>query len=693
MRRWLCVLIPLGLASAFGIWRFAARSGDETIGAAETAALTAALPPRSSPWETGQGAPAPAQPTEALHDPILVGPCHLFPIAEQDVSCQIDGAIDDIAVELGQIINAGQLVARLDDRQVRPQVELLRLKATSKAAEAIAKALYDEAEGKVKYAQEANASGLKAVSDLELQNYIAQKQRFAQEMVKAREDQQAAALELDKVRAHLDIHQIRSVLTGEVVKVFKRKGEAVKQGEPLFRIAVYQRLRAEGLCKADLAKKLTVGMRALVEPSIRGEPNASLTGHTAPVRGLAITPDGRLLASAGEDREVLLWRWPEAQLHQHLSHPAEVYAVAFAAGPTGHLLLTGCADFRVRLWSVSARGDVSGPVVFAREHDGAVLAVAFSPDGRRCVTAGEDRRIGVWDVATAKFQFWIRGGNDGPPTAHHGAVTAVSFLPDGRLLSAARDNTLKVWHLGTHGATLGGTRTGRTGDVLQPGASPDGRWVLFDHGEELWLLRHDGWTLSGRIQSQQHGHFQGVAVASPSGRLVLTTSTSGRTQLWKAPLGPEQVAFFRRAAANGFHPGALMPLAAAPFSLDPVEKGLPPLGHGLPTMPRLWSVDAVEVRHFLTPNAAVICAAFTPDETIVFTAGSDKVIRAWPVPPVSHWSLPQEACVTFIGNQVERGTDMVRLRAELDNPADPSRRLLPGMFTTLRFYPETAGSR
>jgi hypothetical protein len=108
-------------------------------------------------------------------------------------------------------------------------------------------------------------------------------------------------------------------------------------------------------------------------------------------------------------------------------------------------------------------------------------------------------------------------------------------------------------------------------------------------------------------------------------------------------------------------------------------------------IPQLWSADATEVRHLVTPDAsAVACGAFTPDETGVFAAGSDQVIRLWAVPPAAETAQPLEAEVTFVGSQLESGTGLVRIRAEMDNPRDPARRLRPGTHVTLLLYPETA---
>ena len=148
-------------------------------------------------------------------------------------------------------------------------------------------------------------------------------------MKKAQEEQQTAAKELERARRVLELHEIRSGQAGEVVKVYKRHGESVRQAEPLFRVADFGRLRVEGLVKAAQASMLRVGMRALVEPELRSEPMTRLSGHTGAVHGIAVAPDGRLVASASEDRTVILWGWPQGGQQNQVQHPAEVYAVAF----------------------------------------------------------------------------------------------------------------------------------------------------------------------------------------------------------------------------------------------------------------------------------------------------------------------------------------------------------------------------
>ena len=107
-----------------------------------------------------------------------------------------------------------------------------------------------------------------------------------------------------------------------------------------------------------------------------------------------------------------------------------------AVTPDGRRAVSASEDRTLRLWDLE-----SGQTIRTLEgHTGSVRAVAVTPDGRRAVSASEDRTLRLWDLESGQTIRTLEGHTD--------SVRAVAVTPDGRrAVSASEDRTLRLWDL------------------------------------------------------------------------------------------------------------------------------------------------------------------------------------------------------------------------------------------------------
>jgi WD40 repeat protein len=118
------------------------------------------------------------------------------------------------------------------------------------------------------------------------------------------------------------------------------------------------------------------------------------------VQSIDFSRDGKLLASAGDDRTVRLWDVATGQLHGQpiLAHQDIIWQVAFS--PDGQTLATASEDGTAKRWQVSGGAQVGSEL---SAHEGELYGLAFSPDGRTLGTVGANGAVRLWDL---RFHEW-----------------------------------------------------------------------------------------------------------------------------------------------------------------------------------------------------------------------------------------------------------------------------------------------
>jgi WD40 repeat protein/tRNA A-37 threonylcarbamoyl transferase component Bud32 len=324
--------------------------------------------------------------------------------------------------------------------------------------------------------------------------------------------------------------------------------------------------------------------------------------HGAPVIRLALSPDGRVLATGSVDGAVKLWR-PDGTALRELTTRGSVQAIDFS--PDGRQLVTATSTEQVLLWDAG-----SGALVrqlAAPASDGLPFGdhAAFSPDGTLVAAGSRAGPVQIWSA------------DDGRPVAsldaHIGSVRIVRFSPDRRrLLSGGKDGMVHIWEVGRWKRV---SSLRHRDDIRWAAWSPDGQRVLTasaDATAGVW----DAATGERLLTLDGHQAAVNMAAWSPDGRTVATVSDDMTAQLWDAATGA-------RLARRLGHTAAIVHVA---FGGD----GTRVATAGADRSAVVWSTEPThEVRTLIGHRGGIFRVDISADSRRIATAGADGTARVW----------------------------------------------------------------
>lgn len=197
----------------------------------------------------------------------------------------------------------------------------------------------------------------------------------------------------------------------------------------------------EGMAFSSDGKSLIVPANRLGTVEIfdieSGQLRQSLDAGSVNPRDVALSADGRLLATAGFEATIKLWDMPEGRCttNRFVGHDEAPYEVTFT--PDGRFLVTGSNDGTIRVWSAD-----TGQQVRVLSGLYKVMALAVSHDGAKFVSCGLDNTVRLWDTESGRQIFRLPGHGELGGNRHY----AVGFDRDGKhFLSFGLDLYLRVW--------------------------------------------------------------------------------------------------------------------------------------------------------------------------------------------------------------------------------------------------------
>jgi WD40 repeat protein len=264
---------------------------------------------------------------------------------------------------------------------------------------------------------------------------------------------------------------------------------------------------------------------------------------------------------------------------------------------------------------------LSSALVTYRGHAGVVVMAAWSPDGKRIVSCGNDATVQVWDAMTG-HQFWTYTFPN-PRTSY---TFAVAWSPDGKSI-AAGGNTGMVAMLDAATGHLLATYESQSTFIEGIAWSPDSKHVAFgngDHTVEVWD------ATVGKLLVTYKGHSAEVQriAWSPDGTRIASASYDGTVQVWNAATGQHLLTYKGQGA----------PVWSVAWSPDGkrIVSGTGGAGLDGPVMAnnsaKVW--DAATGQTLLSymeqgSKNQVYGLAWSPDGKEIASGGDDMLVRIW----------------------------------------------------------------
>ncbi|MES1023443.1 NB-ARC domain-containing protein [Gloeocapsa sp. BRSZ] len=329
--------------------------------------------------------------------------------------------------------------------------------------------------------------------------------------------------------------------------------------------------------------------------------NSAFSENFGCILAMTYSPDGEIIATAGEAGQIRLWRVADMKpILTWKGHIRWILAVSFS--PDGTILATGSDDRTVKLWDAHT-GELLQTL---QGHASWVWSLAFSPDGTILATGSDDRTVKLWDITTGQVLQSFQG--------HTNRVESVNFNPQGTILaSGSNDGSIRLWNV-TSGQAIQLTESAQP--VRAIAFSVDGAFLASggdDGNVTLWDL-----TSGNCLRLQGHTYLVQSLAFSPDRQTLASGSHDKTIKLWDLTTGQ----------CTKTLQGHASRVWAIAFSPD----GQTLASGSDDRLLKLWDVETGKALKTLWGYTNLVrVVVFSPDGSLLATGSSDRTVRLWDI--------------------------------------------------------------
>ena len=282
-------------------------------------------------------------------------------------------------------------------------------------------------------------------------------------------------------------------------------------------------------------------------------------------------------------------------------HDGEVLSISFS--PDGKTLASGGLDYSIRLWNVE-----TGKKISTIQRDGGTIkSLSFSPNGKTLAFGGNDETIKLWDVKIGKEIKTFNG-------RHLDTVNGLSFSPDGKILaSGSDDQTIKLWDVET-GKEIS-TFKGHTGGIMDVSFSPDGK-ILASGSDDQTIKLWDVNTGKETRTPLKHTEPVFTVAFSRDGKTLASGGKDKKITLWDLKTG-------KKSHTLEGHDNYV-------YSLDFGSDGKTLASSSSDNTIKLWNLKTHKpIETLYGHDDTVKQVRFSPDGKILASGSWDSTIKLW----------------------------------------------------------------